>query len=155
VRSYVRPLDAVIPAGHDEFRGAGVTDQFFALLRAVSQADCPMSGFRPSWLITRSAPCAGPAIFRRKLLRLADHCWNRLSVDAAFRQERPDYPSHFIGQGDCDNFERLAREEAQSGNFNPRFPNLIIDVAPMIRSVLSCSLPRFEMEPSRSLPPLE
>jgi len=56
VRSYVRPLGADLTAGHDEFRDIGVSHQFFALKGAVRQADCPMSGYRPSWFISRSAP---------------------------------------------------------------------------------------------------
>ena len=45
-----------VPAGHDEFRGIGVSDQILALGSAVRQTDCPMSGFRPLWFITRLAP---------------------------------------------------------------------------------------------------
>ena len=43
-------------AGHDEFRDIGVPKHFCALSGAVSQADCPVSGFRPSSFITRSTP---------------------------------------------------------------------------------------------------
>jgi hypothetical protein len=42
-----------------------------------------------------------------------------------------------------------------AGQLQVRLPRLMTDLAPTIRSVLSCSLARFEMEPSRSLPPLE
>ena len=56
VRSYVRPFRAAVTAGHDEFRGTGVSDHFCALIGALSQTDCPMSGFRPLRFITRRAP---------------------------------------------------------------------------------------------------
>ena len=44
---------------------------------------------------------------------------------------------------------------SQTGSFTPRLPSLMIEVAPTTRSVLSCWLPRLEIAPSRSLPPLE
>ena len=50
---------------------------------------------------------------------------------------------------------RTTSPAPQSGSFSPRFPCLMIDVAPKTSSVLSCSLPRFEIVPSLSLPPLE
>ena len=97
-----------VPAGHDEFRGIGVSDQILALGSAVRQTDCPMSGFRPLWFITRLAPLRLTGGSPPELV-FCLRCWrgSRPLINAALGQQRPYDPGRLVRQRDRYDLERL------------------------------------------------
>lgn len=109
MQSYVRPVSAVIAAGHDDTRDA---DRLITFTRSKRIASDGLIGIEvsPLGFITHLAPC----LIRRRTagaspVLYSGHASRRL-VGAALDEKRPYRARDLIRQSDSSNFVRLARQ---------------------------------------------